>query len=196
MDKGISGQYELLADESESFEPYLKILGHGEVVRLASNQINIHLEVLLTDSHYTVFQKTQVGHTRRTVKLNANESFIEVSPEFSLTRKVNCKFNKEEIILLIETNDSNITTKTTVEGEALVFETHILRGIESATVKRKFKRVGDISPEIQQAHDLVVKGDLLGEVARVTPSSIRQKREKEQKRLAKIKKAEEKARFA
>lgn len=176
----LSGQYEFIPDESDSYDNFLRVLGQGEVVRLAAKQIKITLEIVLSDTHYTVFQKSQVGHTRRTIRVNksSKEWFTEQSEDFTISRRIQCQAEPNSIMIFTEMDDVKMRTKTTKEEENKIrLETTILKsGQEPTTINRKFARTGDVSPEILSAHTAAVSNNITSEIIRVTPSSLRKKK--------------------
>ena len=172
----LTGKWELDKDRSQSMYPHMKAMGCDEIASLASEQLNIMMNIVQKDGAITVWQLSQLGVTKRMLYIG-KESMEKATDE---VRKV-----------WISAQDSEMTVDTKFKGGRLM-DTRILQQEPDGTVAlvttlalsirgksgtirttRYFTRVGDPDAEVVKAHETAVASGELTPSITLSASEVR-----------------------
>ena len=139
----LTGRFTLDKDRSESLYPHMKALGCDEIAALASEKLNITVDIVQTATSLTIFQSSQLGDTKRT--LNLDGTTTETS-----TRTA--KVTNDDRLLVIETTfpKGRIVDRRSMDGEdmAQVLELTIKGADHVIRTRRLFRKLGPPDPSV------------------------------------------------
>ena len=141
----ISGRYELDREKSESLYSHMKALGCEEIAALASEKLQVTVDIIQTDTDLTIWQNSQLGDTKRvlflreeTIESDARKASVTLTPT-SIT--IETTFPKGKLVDKRQYEE---------EGEMLMQVLELtVHGVPGTIKTRRFmKKVGPPEPTL------------------------------------------------
>mmetsp|Transcript_13644 Transcript_13644/g.16926 ORF Transcript_13644/g.16926 Transcript_13644/m.16926 type:complete len:219 (-) Transcript_13644:352-1008(-) len=172
----LTGQWQLNKEKSSSMYPHMKAMGCDEIAALASEKLEIILNIVQTDTAITVWQKSQLGITKRMLRLqgetieNSEHGDRRINTNLSLTEMiVDTKFKQGRLV-------DHRTAKRETDG-SLVLCTQLTLTMkdhpEPIKTMRYFVKVGDPDPTVVSIHNQAVASGVFLPATTISASTIR-----------------------
>lgn len=122
-------------------------MGCEEIAALASEKLNLVINIKQTSDSIVVYQKSQLGFTKRTLSVG-NEI---VEPDAQFERKVLTKVNPDSISVETTFKNGTLTDTRTFAGPSLIKQVLVLNLKQNnpVTTVRYLKKVGDFDQELE-----------------------------------------------
>jgi len=172
----LTGEWTLDKERSQSMYPHMKAMGCDEIAALASEKLNITLSIVQSGGVITVWQKSQLGMTKRMLRIG--QETTEASGQGD--RKVVITMNDNQMLVdtrfkkgrLLDTRslqqggDGNLLLVTTL---ALT-----LKGVPGHTrTTRYFVRSGEPDTDIINTHNQALASGSLMPATTLSSSALR-----------------------
>jgi len=133
----LTGRYALDRERSESLYPHMRALGCEEIAALASEKLNITLDIVHTASTLTIWQSSQLGDTKRVLQTGGTTAETP-----SRAAKVSC----DDRALVIETvfPKGRIVDRRTLQDDVMAqtLELTVKGSDQAIRTRRYFRRTG------------------------------------------------------
>mmetsp|Transcript_11198 Transcript_11198/g.12839 ORF Transcript_11198/g.12839 Transcript_11198/m.12839 type:complete len:213 (+) Transcript_11198:310-948(+) len=172
----LTGKWTLNKEKSQSLYPHMKAMGCEEIAALASEKLEIILNIVQTDEAITVWQKSQLGITKRMLRIGSET--IEKSEHGD--RKVNIGLSLTEMIVETKFKFGQILDHRTAKREAdgLVLCSKLTLDMrdtpDKITTLRYFTKVGDPDANVVTTHNQAIASGTILPATTISASTIRQ----------------------
>ena len=144
----LSGRYELDRDKSESLYTHMSAMGCEEIAALASEKLNLRVNVVMTDESVQFWQTSQLGTTYR--KLVYGKETPETG--VALERRALARIVGNSLVIVTRWDRGVITDRREMKPDANVMinvlELSVQGHSKPIRTVRYFKRTGDPDPEV------------------------------------------------
>lgn len=188
----LSGKWELDKDRSQSMYHHMKAMGCDEIASLASEQLNVVMNIVQKNGAITAWQQSQLGVTRR--MLYVGKESMEVATDE--TRKVWISATSNEMTVDTKFKGGRLMDSRVLQQEpdgSVVLVTSLALSIRgksgSVRTTRYFNRVGEPEQEVIQAHEAAVAAGELAPSITLSASAVRNSLKKAAAEAAKLKAA-------
>ena len=147
MATNLTGRFVLDRDRSESLYKHMRAMGCEEIAALASEKLNVTLDVVHNQNSLTLWQSSQLGETKRALNLEGTTTESGVQ-----TGARTAKTYTQDRFVVIETTFARgrIVDRRTMQDDVMVqmLELQVKGSEQVIRTQRFFKRVGPPDPAV------------------------------------------------